>query len=533
MPFARVQQAGQSGVGGGTSIGQTFAGPVTLGNTVTVDVCWGDDATAPTSVSDTLGNVYTAATAVIQDATNLQYQQAYVAPVTVAGTPTITATFGTLRQFRAIILTEYSGAHPTAPFDVGGGQLQTAPGAGTDAVTSGLVTPSQNNSLIHGAVQNTNDPTTTFAAGTGFALGFATTGQITTSEWLEQATAAPIAATFTASAGTRTLTTVVVLKPSGAGVVPPVAAPLLGSLFVGRAFGGGMLRSSTGARINIRNFTVPSQTIASGTIYDDAVTESLTATEAIAATVDAQGTDAESLAAADSATATRDASVALTESVTASDAQVGAVALSVACAETLAASDAQTATVTTAGAVAEALNAADAQVGGIAIAAAISETLTAVESETGIIALSGAVADTLAASDAQTGTVGAAGARTESLAAVDAESATTSLGAACTESVTAAETQAATVIYGVAVADAVAASDGPSATRTLPATWADALAASDAVIEGAIVADAIATLIGSFTQILTPVTFSLATPTVTLAQLAVPVTLSLASPPIR
>ena len=226
---ALVQEAtalNDSGVGA-TTIVRAFTSNITAGNMIIGAVGYGDVSTT-VSVADTLGNTYTVST-VNADGGNLQYQRTFYANSSTGGANTVTVTFGTSVAYRRLYISEYSGLATASPNDGGTGQLQTSPGTGTDAITSGNIVTTVDGDLIWGITQNTSevDPGTgTLVAGTGYTQDAQVGTVIMRAEHKTQTTAGSVAATFTASIDHRLLTNILAFKvASGAAVanVPTVS----------------------------------------------------------------------------------------------------------------------------------------------------------------------------------------------------------------------------------------------------------------------------------------------------------------------
>lgn len=219
--FVLVQSNGKStgSAAGATTIAQAQGSNATAGNVIVVDVGWGGSATAPSSVVDTRGTTYTAMTSVIQDTGNAQYQRSYCGLLTGSGANTVTVTWAASLEFFILSVREFSGNAATSPCESGTGQFQASP-TGTNSITSTALTPAENGALIVGFTQNTNDTTSTVAGGTGFtaqtAIQTSGTTQYGRGEFLEQTTAASIAATFTPTGTSRWDTSLVIIKPAAA-----------------------------------------------------------------------------------------------------------------------------------------------------------------------------------------------------------------------------------------------------------------------------------------------------------------------------
>jgi hypothetical protein len=123
------------------------ASPLQAGNFVAVAVSWGDQGPAPT-VTDTLGNTYTAAAAPVLYAGSRSIQIFYARNIT-GGATTITARFATTTGSRFIAVSEYSGIDRVTPL------VSTAGGrAGSGTTGTVTVAPSAAGQLIFAANVN-------------------------------------------------------------------------------------------------------------------------------------------------------------------------------------------------------------------------------------------------------------------------------------------------------------------------------------------------------------------------------------------
>jgi len=144
----------------------TFSSTQTAGNLNVVVVGWNDTTAAVSSVTDSLGNVYTLAVGPTKNfgsagltITQSIYYAKNIAGA-VAGANTVTVRFTVAAAYADIRILEYSGLDRVTPIDV------TAAAIGTNAATnSGAATTTNANDLIFGA--NTVAVTTT-APGAGF-----------------------------------------------------------------------------------------------------------------------------------------------------------------------------------------------------------------------------------------------------------------------------------------------------------------------------------------------------------------------------
>ena len=144
-----------------SSVGVTYSGAQTAGNTNVVAIGWNNATSNITSVTDSAGNTYQVA---VPTARGSGVSQAiyYASNIkaAAAGTNTVTATFNTATPYVDVRALEYSGLAAVSPFDVGA----SASGTGT-AANSGPVTTTAANELVFGAGITTGGFST---AGTNF-----------------------------------------------------------------------------------------------------------------------------------------------------------------------------------------------------------------------------------------------------------------------------------------------------------------------------------------------------------------------------
>lgn len=202
-----------SGICGGTTCTATFTGNVTSGNIIAVWVGWAS-TTYAASIADTRSNSYTA----LGNPTVCANASGFLAYATANATDTVAVTLTTSDStIKSIIVHEISGS---SGFDSGKSALNcqtggSTPGTGTDAVTSGSVTPSVNDTYIFGGTLDAGANGRTFTAGTNYTTRETQTGagQTLRSEDRQLTTAGAVAATFTLNADTSTLTGLMVFKP--------------------------------------------------------------------------------------------------------------------------------------------------------------------------------------------------------------------------------------------------------------------------------------------------------------------------------
>src|SRR6185312_3488206 len=153
MTISHVQSGTNQVAGAATSITVTLGSAVGSGNCV-VGAVTRNDNEAVVTITDDKGNTYTNLDQV-HDASTGYYVTSFVLGNIINGPVTITATFGGSEGFRTIAVDEYSGVSVVSnPNDGHAGQLQAAPGTGTDAVTSGAFTTTANGNLIWSCTTN-------------------------------------------------------------------------------------------------------------------------------------------------------------------------------------------------------------------------------------------------------------------------------------------------------------------------------------------------------------------------------------------
>jgi len=197
---------------------------VTAGNGLIINTCY-DSALTITSVTVS-GNSNATSVRDDTDATNSETASTHqLSNITSGGSVTVTANGIASSGSGGIIVTEVSGQDTTNMIDNSGnahaGQVQNAPGTGTDAVTSTNLTTATNNALIHAVTWNDSAGQTAVAsAGTGYTrrlnnvtLQFAKTS----TEDKTLATAGAVAGTFTYSANESCITQAVGIKPGATG----------------------------------------------------------------------------------------------------------------------------------------------------------------------------------------------------------------------------------------------------------------------------------------------------------------------------
>ena len=222
---AYVQSAKTSTEFGDTSttIAITFSSPVTSGGAVCGAATYRNITGNVASVTDDQSNTYT----VVRNFDGSD--QAGIATfyaLNITNAPTVvTVTYSLVMDFRAGVIIEASGVKTSAALDQETAQWQAAPGTGTDAVTSGAVTTTENGEFICGFAAVTNVFTAnTLTAGTNYTERQETSptlGIDLAGETLVQSSAGSIAATWTQSANNNTSTAIMTFKEQAAGTTAP------------------------------------------------------------------------------------------------------------------------------------------------------------------------------------------------------------------------------------------------------------------------------------------------------------------------
>lgn len=148
-----------------TTIAATFDSAVQAGNVIVVGFNWDSAAESVTSVADGLSNTYNLIGAGTVATNNNQSFRSYYAQNINAGTCTVTVTFLGSRDFRRLVIGEYSGRAASA-FDQSSVTDSGLLATGTDGCQTSSITPTQANEDIIGMFMC--DTTLTLAAGTGY-----------------------------------------------------------------------------------------------------------------------------------------------------------------------------------------------------------------------------------------------------------------------------------------------------------------------------------------------------------------------------
>ena len=206
------------------TIAATFTSATGANGCITGFVDWFGSATTDlTSVTDNKSggsNTYTIVDAVAFGGIAGLFRASFIAANAGSAT-TVTAHFSPNAQFRRIEIQEITGADTSSPLNAHHGQSQSAPGTGSNAVSSGSFTSTVNNCLILGST-GCGTSSTIPSVGTGFtsadSLNNASDGDAQIVESKTLGTAGSTSVTFTTTAGTGEFVTL------GMAIAPAVAA---------------------------------------------------------------------------------------------------------------------------------------------------------------------------------------------------------------------------------------------------------------------------------------------------------------------
>lgn len=218
MAWAFVQ--GRGATGSGTSPSQSFLSNVTAGNLIIVCFHWDTTARSMSSVTDSLGNTYTAVRAETS-LVGLGDSQMFYAKNIAGGACTVTGTLsGTSVWYCSVH--EYSGVDTTAPLDV----ETAATGSGGSPSSGATGATAAANSLGFGFCFASG----TASAGAGFTARVTTNGDMTEDKDTGGA-GSTFTATFTQTGTGNFAAHAAVFKPAGGGGAP--APRHLGTLGAG------------------------------------------------------------------------------------------------------------------------------------------------------------------------------------------------------------------------------------------------------------------------------------------------------------
>lgn len=203
-----------------TTLVITLASTVATGDTVVGQVSWDTGSGASlSSVIDNKGNGYQILDTV-PDSAHLQTSADFYATNITNAPTSITATFSIAAAYRFASADEFVNVLGVTPLDGHAGNLQSTPGLGSNAVTSGSITTTVAHDMIWGGTTLVTSSPTGVNSGTSFTTGV--NSAYLASEFLVQTTAGAQAATFTLTSGTPdTITFAAAFKAASSCSVPP------------------------------------------------------------------------------------------------------------------------------------------------------------------------------------------------------------------------------------------------------------------------------------------------------------------------
>lgn len=229
MPWLNVQGVVSALLGASsTTRAESYGSDVTALNLLVANVTW-VHASATCSLTDDDGNTWNPLTSVENTATGGQWQQKFWALARSSVALTVTATFSVASTFRALSLEEFSGNHPTDPFDKETTVFFTTPGpgTGTDDATTSAIAAAIAGSLLFGFMQ-LDSGIDYGSVGTGFVAGKGgyTFSSVTFGypEFLTLPDISARATTFTLSTNDETTIVAAIFKPAVVGGIV-VTAP--------------------------------------------------------------------------------------------------------------------------------------------------------------------------------------------------------------------------------------------------------------------------------------------------------------------
>lgn len=218
----------------GASIAATFGSAVLSGSEVRGYVSWGTGVLGDlNTVTDDKGNSYTIVDKVTDGSNSQSFGSFYLANIT-NGPTIITANLLNTPVARSIVVGEYSNMQSGANIDGHAMILRSAPGAGTDAVTTGNFTTTVAGDTVTSAViDSTIGSLATVAVGTGYGAEEAdatATVHIKTEDLVQGAASASTNGTWTDATNGGTHSYIVggmAFKPASVAVSPLfVGAPM-------------------------------------------------------------------------------------------------------------------------------------------------------------------------------------------------------------------------------------------------------------------------------------------------------------------
>lgn len=220
MAFAFIAGSNWVETGGATTLvfaSQTF----TAGDYVVVGITYGNGSAVVESIADGT-NTYVKIGSTLNDASNGQNLAVFVCKSAAAGTFTLTVTFASSVSYRGIMYARYSGLDNAAtPVMVS--NLVVNAGTGTDAISTGNVTPAAQPAMVFAFAVEDSGGGSALTAGTGYTDRGAMSNwnsYVGYSRYEDKRVTAttPTPGTFTASNGTHSyLTIAIAIIETGAG----------------------------------------------------------------------------------------------------------------------------------------------------------------------------------------------------------------------------------------------------------------------------------------------------------------------------
>lgn len=220
-------KANSTGASSAATVAVTLDSPVTPGNLVIVTISEG--SVNLTGVTDNLANTYELASTYRNGGASFHDYYLKNAP---NAPQTFTASLSPNTAFLTIMVHEVSGAHATAPYLGSVKKTQTAPGTGSNVVTSPALTPGVNGAYVLGVAYDRSGlrAVPQFTAGTSpnvftkTAVTGSTSLSSAESEYFIQPSSASIAATFTFTHASDNTTTLMSLWAPAGGAGGPIVA---------------------------------------------------------------------------------------------------------------------------------------------------------------------------------------------------------------------------------------------------------------------------------------------------------------------
>lgn len=140
---------------------------LTAGSRVQLVVCYAGGSDTTTTMTDTNGNTWAKAATGHASSSGMYFRPFECKSVTVGGATAITVNWSGAVTQRGLAGLEVSGLDSSAAIQTNAQQTQVNPGTGTDAITSGSITPTSQPAMVFGFTQDqgNSDP---ISVGTGF-----------------------------------------------------------------------------------------------------------------------------------------------------------------------------------------------------------------------------------------------------------------------------------------------------------------------------------------------------------------------------